>query len=278
LTPEQMAQTVVVRKLAPLADIYICDAFAAAHRAQPTLVGFEQLLPSGMGRLFEREYTILSSLLDAPKRPCVFVLGGAKIQDAFMMLGKVLKEGTADLVLTGGLVSNVIYLSKNVNIGKASEDFIYKKNLEGCIDKAREVMEKYGDKILLPEDMAYVNDSGRHEVDIENSPPDELLVDIGTKTIKRYTEIIASAGTIFANGPMGVFEKELSAAGTETVWKAIAESKGFSVVGGGDSISAVKKFGVENQMDYICTGGGALVRFLSGEELPVVKALKGANG
>ena len=276
LTPEQMAQTQVVKKLAPLADLYICDAFAAAHRAQPTLVGFEQVLPSAMGRLFEKEYTIISDILKSPARPCVFVLGGAKIADAFLMMDKVLKDGTADLVLTGGLVANIVAVAKDIDIGKASEDFIYKKNFGECIDTAREILDAYSDKIMVPEDFAYVEDEVRYEVSVGDIPQDKLLIDIGAKTISKYEQIIRDAGTVFINGPMGVFEKEPSAAGTKAVWEAAADTKGFSVVGGGDSVSAANLFGVSKRMGYICTGGGALVRFLSGEELPVVKALKDA--
>ncbi len=277
LTPDQQAQTLVVRRLAPLADLYICDAFAAAHRSQPTLVGFEQVLPSAMGRLFEKEYTIISDILKSPERPCVFVLGGAKIADAFLMMDKVLKEGTADVVLTGGLVANIMAVAKEIDIGKASEDFIYKKSLGECIETAREILELYSDKILIPEDFAYVEDDVRHEVKVGDIPQDKMLVDIGTNTIAKYDQIIREAGTVFINGPMGVFEKTPSAAGTKAVWEAAAGTRGFSVVGGGDSVAAANLFGVSDRIGYICTGGGALVRFLSGEELPVVKALKDAN-
>ncbi len=278
LTFEQQAQTLVVRKLAPLADLYVCDAFAAAHRSQPTLVGFEQVLPSAMGRLFEKEYTIISDILKSPARPCVFVLGGAKIQDAFLMMDKVLKEGTADIVLTGGLVANIVMVAKDIDIGKASEDFIYKKNLGECIETAREILDAYSDKIMVPEDFAYVEGEQRNEVGVGDIPQDKLLIDIGAKTISRYEKIIREAGTVFINGPMGVFEKKPSEAGTQAVWEAAADTKGFSVVGGGDSVAAANLFGVSERIGYICTGGGALVRFLSGEELPVVSALKGAAG
>ena len=274
LTFDQQAQTLVVRRLAPLADMYVCDAFAAAHRSQPTLVGFEQVLPSAIGRLFEKEYTIIGDILKSPARPCVFVLGGAKIQDAFLMMGKVLKEGTADVVLTGGLVANIVAVAKDIDIGKTSEDLIYKKSLADCIEAAREILDAYGDKILTPEDFAYVEDEQRHEVSVGDIPQDKLLIDIGAKTIRRYTQIIHEAGTVFMNGPMGVFEKKPSEAGTRAIWEAAADTKGYSVIGGGDSVAAANLFGVSDQIGYICTGGGALVRFLSGEELPVVKALK----
>lgn len=276
LTPKQMAKTQVVSRLSPLADIYICDAFAAAHRAQPTLVGFEQLLPSGMGRLFEKEYSILSGLLEAPERPCVFVLGGAKIQDAFMMMDKVLVEGIADKVLTGGILANIMLIADRTDIGKKSEDLIYAKNLGEYIESATEILYHYRDRIVLPDDLAYI-DGGRQEVDVIDLPQEQMLVDIGTKTISKYSKVLSEAGTIFMNGPMGVFEQAESELGTKAIWQAAADSNGFSVVGGGDSVSAANAFGVSGQMDYICTGGGALVRFLSGEELPVVRALKSIN-
>ena len=277
LTPQQMADTQVVRKLAPLADLYICDAFATAHRAQPTMVGFSQVLTSGMGRLFEKEYGILSDILEAPKRPCVFVLGGAKIQDAFLMMGKVLKEDIADTVLTGGLLANIMLIAQEVDVGKASEDFIYNRGLGDFIAQARKLLKLYGDMIIVPDDLAYVDDTGRHEAGTGDLPPDQMLIDIGVKTIQKYTKFISTAGTIFVNGPMGVFENEPSANGTKAMWEAVAASDGFSVVGGGDSVSAANMFGVRDDMDYICTGGGALVRFLSGEVLPAVGALKGAR-
>jgi phosphoglycerate kinase len=230
-----------------------------------------------MGRLFEKEYTILSDILEAPKRPCVFVLGGAKIQDAFLMMGKVLVEGVADKVLCGGLVANIMLIAGRVDIGKASEDFIYSKNLGEFIEQAQEILERYPDKIMMPDDLAYVQEGKRYEVSIEDLPQDKMLIDIGAKTTDKYSKILAQAGTIFVNGPMGVFEKPESAYGTKSVWEAAADSAGFSVVGGGDSVAAANAFGVSERIDYICTGGGALVRFLSGEELPVVSALKSSK-
>jgi phosphoglycerate kinase len=187
-----------------------------------------------------------------------------------------LKEGTADVVLTGGLVANIVMVAKDTDIGKASEDFIYKKNLGDCIETAREILDVYSDKIVTPEDFAYVEGEQRHEVSVGEIPQDKLLIDIGAKTIDRYAQIIHEAGTVFINGPMGVFEKKPSEAGTKAIWEAAADTKGYSVIGGGDSVAAANMFGVRDKIGYICTGGGALVRFLSGEELPVVKALKDA--
>ena len=274
LTPEEQAKTLVVRELAPLADIYLCDAFAAAHRSQPTLVGMEEVLPSAMGRLLEKEITALNQLLKNPEKPCIFILGGAKIQDAFLMMDSILKNNIADLVLATGLVAQVMLLAKGISLGKPSEGLIKKKNLEEYIEKSKDILNKFGDKVKLPIDLAYVSGGGRKEVEVDKLPVDQVLMDIGSNTVAKYEKIIKNAKTIFFNGPAGVFEKTESELGTKSILFAIAGSTAFSAIGGGDSIAAVNKYNLANHISYISTGGGALVRFLSGEELPVIKALK----
>jgi phosphoglycerate kinase len=276
LTHEQQAQTLLVRKLAPLADLYVCDAFAAAHRDQPTLCGMEEVLPSAMGRLFEKEYCVISELMESPKKPCTFVLGGAKISDAFMMMGNVLGQGVADKIITGGLVCNIFYAAKGVDIGKGSLDFIMKSNYGEYIDKAKDILAQYGDKIVLPEDGAYVKDGKRCEADFGALPSEVGIVDIGSKAAKTYQDIIRSSETVFVNGPMGIFEQPETELGTRAVWEALGDTKGYTVVGGGDSITATTKYGQTDNINYICTGGGSLIRFLSGKELPVVHALRHA--
>ncbi len=276
LSHEQQAQTEVVTKLAPLADMYVCDAFAAAHRDQPSLCGFEQVLPSAMGRLFEEEYCVVSELMENPARPCVFVLGGAKISDAFIMMETVFGNGTADKVLTGGLVANILLYAKGEEIGQASYDFIIKSNYGEYIEVAKNLLEKYGDKIVLPVDLGYVKDGQRCECELGSVPKEIGAVDIGSKSIAIYEKEIAEAATVFVNGPMGVFEETASEAGTKAVFEALASTKAYTVVGGGDSVTAAKKYKVTDQLGYVCTGGGALIRFLTGEELPVVKALRHA--
>lgn len=273
LTPKDQAKTIVVRRLAPIADYYVCDAFAAAHRSQPTLVGFEELLPSAMGRLFEREYGILSKIMTSPDKPCVFLLGGAKIEDAFTMMPKVLEENITDKILTSGLLAQVFMLASGIDIGTPSRKLIYKKKLDAYIDKAKDILSCYRDKIVMPSDYAY-SDNGRVEIDTSNLPTGNLIADIGTKTIAMYKDEILEAKTVFVNGPAGIFEKPDSELGTKEIWEHIAKSDSFSVIGGGDSIAAVNKYDLSDGFSYMCTGGGAMVRFLSGEELPVVKALK----
>ncbi|MBM4761200.1 phosphoglycerate kinase [Bacillus sp. B15-48] len=274
LSHEEQAQTLLVRKLAPLADFYICDAFAAAHRDQPSLCGFQQVLPSVMGRLFEDEYGLLSRMMEKPERDCVFILGGAKIADAFSMMNTVLENESADFILTGGVVANILLGADGVDIGKTSLHFIQKQGYEKFIESGKELIEKYKDKIILPTDLAYVVNGKRIEASIHQLPNEFGLVDIGENTISIYKDMINNAQTIFVNGPMGIFEKNETELGTKQIWKALSETKGFTVIGGGDSISATNKYHLQEGMNYICTGGGALIRFLSGEELPVVTALK----
>jgi len=274
LTHEQQGSTLLVRKLAPLADLYICDAFAAAHRDQPSLCGFEQMLPSAMGRLFEEEFCVISGIMEKPERPCVFVLGGAKINDAFLMMSSVLGDGVADKVLAGGLVAQVLLWANGDEIGEPSRAFIRKQGYEGLVDTGRELLAKHKDKIVLPGDYGYVKDGIRQECSLGSLPEGELVVDIGSETARLYQEIILNAKTIFVNGPMGVFEEEPSELGTRAVWDALGDTAGYTVVGGGDSITATKKYNKIDKISYICTGGGALIRFLTGEELPVVKALR----
>jgi len=274
LTHEQQAKTQMVEKLAPLADIYVCDAFAAAHRDQPSLCGFEQVLPSAMGRLFEKEYCVISELMEAPARPCTFVLGGAKISDAFLMMETVLASGAADKVLTGGLVCNIILAAKGEEIGKGSMDFILKSNYGEYIEKAKAIYEKYADKIVLPVDCAFVKDGSRVEAKVGAIPADAGITDIGSESAKMYSDIILASKTVFVNGPMGVFEEAVTELGTKQVFEALGATEGYTVIGGGDSITAAAKYEVTDKISYICTGGGALIRFLTGEELPVVKALR----
>ena len=274
LTHEQQAKTLMVEKLAPLADLYVCDAFAAAHRDQPSLCGFEQVLPSAMGRLFEAEYCAISGLMEEPERPCVFVLGGAKIADAFLMMNTVLSRGIADEILTGGLVANIFLISQGKQIGQGSYDFIVKSNYGDFIEKAKELYAEYGEKITLPTDLAWVTDGKRCEAKVGEIPEEIGSIDIGSETAASYRASILGAKTVFVNGPMGVFEQEQSELGTKEVWRALADTEGYTVLGGGDSITATEKYQLGDQMGYICTGGGALIRFLSGEELPVVKALR----
>jgi phosphoglycerate kinase len=275
LTPEQMARARLVRNLAPLADCFVCEAIAAAHRSAPSLVGFAEVLPAAGGRLFVDELNALTRIKESPALPCVFLLGGSRIADAFSMMRQVLGTGTADRILTSGLTGEVMLLAQGYDLGGPTEGLIQDRGLAPYVEQARDLLAAYGDRILAPLDFA-VKDGGRHEIGLDDLPADQLLVDIGAQTISRYTEAIQTAATIFVNGPAGVYEEPASATGTETLWAAVANAPGYSVIGGGDSVAAAGRFGVRDQMSYVCTSGGGMVRYLSGQPLPVVEALRRA--
>lgn len=210
----------------------------------------------------------------APARPCTFLLGGAKISDAFLMLETVLETGAADQVLAGGLVGNILLAAKGENIGSGSLDFIYKSNYGEFIEKAAALLKKYADRLVLPTDLAYVEDGVRKECPVGFVPACISAVDIGSETAACYSHIINNSSTVFVNGPMGIFEQTPSELGSKAVFKALGETKAYTVVGGGDSVTAAAKYQVSDKLGYVCTGGGALIRFLTGEELPVVGALR----
>ena len=204
----------------------------------------------------------------------MFSLGGAKISDAFQMMKTVLERGVADEILTGGLVANIFLIALGNDIGAGSAAFIEKSNYTEYYEVARELYKTYGDKIVLPTDLAWVTDGERHEAKVGEIPAEIGAIDIGHETAADYRARILAAKTVFVNGPMGVFEQAPSEYGTKALWQALADTEGFTVLGGGDSITATEKYKLTDKIGYICTGGGALIRFLSGEELPVVKALR----
>lgn len=280
LSAEEMLDTWLVRSLAPLADLYVNDAFAAAHRNAPSMVAFQELLPSAAGVQLMEEYTALKSVMDNPQRPCVFVLGGAKISDAFSMMRKVLEDGAADWILTAGVTGLVMHLARGVKVGAATEQFLAEKGLSEYIPEAKELLERWGEKYVLPVDLAYEAGGMRAEVEVAMLPTPfsegVLFPDVGSKTIEAFKEKIGGAGSVFVNGPAGRYEDPRWEAGTREIWRAIAGASGYTVVGGGDTISAAAKFTRMEEYSYVCTGGGAMVRFLAGKRLPLIEAMEKA--
>ncbi|MBD3307311.1 phosphoglycerate kinase [candidate division KSB3 bacterium] len=276
LTAPEMLNTYLIRHLAPLADYYINDAFAAAHRNAPSMVAFQELLPSAAGFLFFNEVSALSRVLEDPDRPAVFILGGAKISDAYGMMKQVLSNGTADKILACGVTGIVMLKAKGYDIGKEAEQFLADRSLEAFLEPSQEYLREYPENILLPVDLAYEQNGTRAEIDIDELPRQALFADIGAKTIVQFKEEIRNAGTLFVNGPPGMYENALFEDGTREVLTAIAAADGYSVIGGGDSVSATHKYVDPQQIDYICTAGGAMVRFLSGKKLPLIAAMEKA--
>ena len=274
LKAEDMQSTYLIRRLAPLGDIYVNDAFSAAHRNAPSMVAFEKLMPSYAGPLFFKEYEALNKVMTSATKPLVFVLGGAKISDAFGMMGKVLKDGVADKIVACGVTGVVMRLAEGYKVGAKYEQWLKDKDLLAFVEPAKELLASYGDRFILPVDFAYEEGGIRKEISLEELPKDDaMLLDVGAKSVEIFEEALMSAGTIFVNGPAGVYENELFSYGTDKIWNAIAKSPAYSVIGGGDTVTAASKFIDLKDVGYVCTAGGAMVRFLSGKRLPLIEAM-----
>ncbi len=255
------------RKLAEGCDLFVQDAFGSAHRAHASTVGVTRYLqPAAAGFLMDKELEFLGKATTNPERPCVAILGGAKVSDKIEVIQNLMK--LVDRLLIGGAMAYTFLKAKGQPIGKSLVE-------EDKLDLACDLMEKAGDKLVLPVDhvvTAELKEGGEQTV-VDSVPDGKMAVDIGPKTAAAYADVIRGAKTIIWNGPMGVFEKKPYDAGTVAVAKAVASSGAVSVVGGGDSEKAVKAAGVTAQISHISTGGGASLEFLSGIELPGVAAL-----
>ena len=275
-TPEDHAKTDLIKNLAPLADYFVNDAFAAAHRAHVSIIGFTAVLPSAAGRIMEKELKSLSKVLEKPEKPCVFILGGAKADDSLAISKYVLENKVADYVLTGGVVGQVFLAAKGVDLGKGNMAFLAKQDLTNLMPGIKELQQKYPDKIETPEDMAVEANGKRKEIAVKTLPTDLPIFDIGTRTIEKYVEIISCARSVVVSGPMGVYENAEFRMGTKKILEAIADSKAFSLAGGGHTIGALQEFGLSRRISYISTAGGALIEFLMGKKLLGVAALEKA--
>ncbi len=259
-----------VDRLRGLANLYVNDAFGAAHRAHASIVGPPKSLPSAAGRLLGREVEVLGGLLDAPAHPFVGVLGGAKVSDKLGVIGALLER--CDLILIGGAMAFTFHVAQGLAIGDSlvEPDFV---------DRCKELLET--GRVLVPTDVVIAQEmvetaSTRH-CPAGRIPDGWKGLDIGPETAGTYAEQIEQARTVLWNGPMGVFEMAPFAAGTRTVADAVADCKGFTVVGGGDSAAAVKEFGLDTQIDHVSTGGGASLEFLEYGDLPGLEALRNAQ-
>lgn len=256
------------RHLANLVDIYVNDAFGAAHRAHATTVGVAEYLPSAAGLLLAEEVDYLDSVLKEPERPFVAILGGAKVSDKLGVIESLL--GLADSLLIGGAMCFTFFKAQGFEVGNSLVEDDY-------LEEAKRLMDEAGDRLLLPVDVTIAEkmeeDAGSRSVEVDSIPEGWMGLDIGEKTVETFRERITGAKTIFWNGPMGVFEIDAFAKGTEGVAQAVAESEATSVVGGGDSVAAVTKLGLEDEMSFISTGGGASLEYVEGKELPGVTAL-----
>ncbi|MFQ6052277.1 MAG: phosphoglycerate kinase [Candidatus Hydrothermarchaeota archaeon] len=276
IAKNMMSSTHFIKKLSPLADYFINDAFSASHRAHLSVVGFTTVLPSAAGRVMEKEIRALDRVVKNPERPCIFLLGGVKADDSLRVIRNVLENDKADKILTTGVVANIFLLAKGVNIGKANVDFIRERKYDGLIEESKKLLKKYGDRISTPYDLAISKDGERVEVLFTGVPDDKLIHDIGLETIFRYSKDIYEAKTVVANGPAGIFEEKGFEIGTEELIGAIAGSKAFSVIGGGHLVAVAENANVKDEISHVSTGGGACITYLAGEPLPGLEALKEA--
>ena len=274
--PEEHAKSDLVANLAPLADLFVNDAFAAAHRSHASIVGFTVLLPSAAGRIMEKELKALSRVMESPEKPCIYILGGAKADDSLRISKYVLDNNIADHVLTAGITGHLFLVARGYDLGKPNMELLEKNKLLDLVPGIKELMDKYPGRIEVPVDLAIEVEGKRKEISVEELPTNYPIYDIGERTIKRYTELIMKAKSIVFSGPPGVFEREEFRKGTKALFEAIASSKAFSLIGGGHSIAAVQSLGLADKMGYISTAGGALIEFLMGRKLPGVVALEEA--
>jgi phosphoglycerate kinase len=270
-TPEKLADTIMVRRLAPLFDVYVNDAFATAHRAQASIVGLPQVVQAVAGRLMAKELEALKQAYHNPQRPSVYVIGGAKAEDKLPIIENILKTGKADKVLVGGVVADVLLRASGTDFGEAENRKLEKAS--ALLEKARSILENYKDRVVLPRDLALSRNGKRVDVSIGQGTNGDAVRDIGRETSSQYAEIIKESKTVVSSGPLGVFEEKGYELGSRTVLEAMAAQGACSVVGGGHMGSYASLLGLDKRISHISTAGGAMLAFLAGEELPGVKAL-----
>lgn len=270
---EEMNAKEFTEQVAQLGDVFVSDAFGAVHRAHSTTAGLADFLPSYAGLLLEKEIKVLSSILENPKKPVVLVMGGAKIDTKIGVLKNFLDKG--DVFLIGGGLANTFLYAEGYDIG----DSLHQADKK---EVAREIMletEKDGDKFVLPCDVIVASEASEvvetvcvPVMDIEG---DMKIFDIGHKTVEIFCEHIRKAGTVIWNGPVGLYEYAPFEKGTRMIAEAVADCKGITILGGGDTIDAINKFGIDPaRFTHVSTGGGAMLEFLEGKELPGVKVLR----
>jgi phosphoglycerate kinase len=270
-TPENAAKTIMVSRLSKLFDLCVLDSFPSAHRSHPSIVGFPHVLPACAGRIVEREVRNLDEIMTVAKAPHVIVLGGSKIPDRLEAIKLLIQNGRADHVLLTGLIGNVFMraqarIKSPLNIKREDE----------VVAKAHALIGEYPDVFATPVDIAIDKEGERVEMDVREVSKGEKIFDLGPKTVEYYSKLIAGAGTVFISGPAGFFEKESFSYGTKALLNSVSSSMATTIVSGGHLTTALKQQGLTDKINHISTAGGALVLYLTGEKLPMIKALEDA--
>ena len=278
---ETMAKTVdeqinspMVQRLSSVADIFVNDAFSAAHRNHASIVGFTYVLPSAAGRVMEQEVNSILNVTENPERPSIYVLGGMKAADSYQIMKQALDNNNADMILPIGIISYMCLLAQGIDIGEVNKKVLSSKELMNKIPNIKILLNKYPDSIEMIKDVAVDDGGKRLEILIDDLPLSKPIKDIGSKTINEFTKILKSARTIVLNGPAGVYEEPQFDIGTRKLLEAVASSEAFSLVGGGHTIAALEKYGYVSKISYISTAGKAFIGFLTKGVLPAIRALE----
>jgi len=269
-TPEQHARSFLVTKLSKVVDSFVNDAFATAHRSQPSLVGFPVVIPSSAGRLMEREVSALAKVFSADLSPKVFVLGGGKVQDSLRIVENLSKKRLADRILTGGLLAELFMVAKGMNLGRENLQILEKFGILSLVPRAKKVLLS-GAPIEVPVDFKVEVSGGVSEE--SSTKLNGVIKDIGPTTEDIYSSFIKDAGLTVLRGPMGIIEDERFRRGSTSLLRAAFEGKGYVIVGGGHMISMIGETPLDQSKVHVSTGGGALLLFLAGERLPALEAL-----
>ncbi|MCX6643122.1 MAG: phosphoglycerate kinase [Candidatus Bathyarchaeota archaeon] len=284
--PAELAKTEMVKNLAPYFDLTVNDAFAAAHRGSASLTAndafaaahrgsasltaFGEVMPLIAGRLMEKELNALNKVLYEPVRPCVYLLGGAKVDDRIPVIKRVLRDGIADHILIGGLIRENFHMAQGLAVERYEK---LKPEEKKLVDEAGEILRKYEGAIELPNDVALDINNERVEIMMEQITDETNIYDIGLNTIAHFSKRIQNAGTVVAEGPLGMFERRGFDVGTKELLRAMADSNAYTVVGGGHMGGLASMMGIDDRMKHVSTGGGAMLSLLSGEDLPVIDAI-----
>ncbi len=271
---EEHANSMIVNALAPLADLFVIDAFAAAHRAHASIVGFIPKIPTVFGRVMEKELLAIDKVRSVENRPIVYVLGGSKVKEGVEISEYVLSNNRVDYILTGGLVAQLFLHSKGINLGDVNVKVLEGRGLLDLAPKAKTLLDNFKEKIITPKDLAVKSNGFRRELLVEELPTDDEICDIGSTTMEYFAKFLSNAKAVFLHGPMGVYEDSKFIEGTRAVFKAAVESGAFTVAGGGHTIAALSRLGLYDKVSYISSGGGALLEALMGKKLPVIEAIE----
>ncbi len=274
------AKLPMIQSLSSVADYFVNDAFSVSHRMQASVVGFNELLPSAAGRVMQSELEGLFRALDHAEHPNIYILGGAKPDDVYLLLKYACSSPAVDKILTSGVLGELCLSAMGIDLGEAKTQYFIENQFDEIIPDLKALLVKHSQKIEVPPDMAVEENGIRAEygvAEIATKAPGKSTGDIGTKTISRYSQIIASAKSIYFKGPVGIYEQAIFEKGTRAMLTAIQDANAFKLMGGGHSLSAVEKFGIDKaKISHISLAGGAVVEYLQGKKLPAVEALKKA--